>query len=171
MRTRWTSSWLVRPIARESGDGLTLHGVAIIVNTPCSDTLRRLSLLCRNLRGGPVRGFFLAATLQCAALAGCALPTSAPPAPAVVEVPAPAEQEAAPERSASVTVENWLPAPRAPAPRHIETKRAAPALPVTIKLTVAVSHEPAHRRRGGCGSRGGAGYRLANGRCAGRRRH
>jgi hypothetical protein len=27
-----------------------------------------------------------------------------------------------------------------------------------------------HRGRGGCGSRGGAGYRLPNGRCAGRKR-
>jgi hypothetical protein len=39
--------------------------------------------------------------------------------------------------------------------------------------TVSVVSPPVtytHHRRGGCGSRGGAGYRLANGRCAGRKR-
>jgi hypothetical protein len=39
--------------------------------------------------------------------------------------------------------------------------------------TVTVVSPPVtyvHHRRGGCGSRGGAGYRLPNGRCAGRKR-
>jgi hypothetical protein len=39
--------------------------------------------------------------------------------------------------------------------------------------TVTVVSPPityVHRGRGGCGSRGGAGYRLPNGRCAGRKR-
>ncbi len=39
--------------------------------------------------------------------------------------------------------------------------------PVTVASTLA---KPSARSSGGCGSRGGAGYRLPNGKCAGRKR-
>jgi hypothetical protein len=46
-----------------------------------------------------------------------------------------------------------------------------PTVPVTENAAAPFAAPPAHadsvHRRGGCGSRGGPGYRLANGRCAG----
>jgi hypothetical protein len=41
-------------------------------------------------------------------------------------------------------------------------------LPAVANTTLTPRY--VHRGRGGCGSRGGAGYRLPNGKCAGRRR-
>jgi hypothetical protein len=43
-------------------------------------------------------------------------------------------------------------------------------LPHSTVPTVTPPVAYIHHRRGGCGSRGGAGYRLPNGRCAGRKR-
>jgi hypothetical protein len=47
-------------------------------------------------------------------------------------------------------------------PSHILPHNTAPVVTPLVTYT--------HRGRGGCGSRGGAGYRLPNGRCASRRR-
>jgi hypothetical protein len=44
------------------------------------------------------------------------------------------------------------------------------ALPHSTVPAVSPPVTYIHHRRGGCGSRGGAGYRLPNGRCAGRKR-
>jgi hypothetical protein len=50
--------------------------------------------------------------------------------------------------------------------------RSSPShvLPHSTVCAVSAPVTYIHHPRGGCGSRGGAGYRLPNGRCAGRKR-
>lgn len=58
--------------------------------------------------------------------------------------------------------------------RFIERPKTAAAPKPVAPSPVAIPYYPhratyVRRGRGGCGSRGGAGYRLSNGKCAGRR--
>lgn len=111
-----------------------------------------------------MRPFIFAAIVGCAALTGCTMPIlPAPAAPAVNEaVPPPAlEDDAA---TNEIAPENWLPAPRASA-----AVREHKTAPVRTGAVVHSTHVVTHHHRGGCGSRGGPGYRLPNGRCASRR--
>jgi hypothetical protein len=89
------------------------------------------------------------AAMSGAIIAGCAM---APPLPVA------AERDATAPDAAPATVEE------APPPVAVVRVPAAPAKVLIVEHRSAAV--PAGPRRGGCGSRGGPGYRTASGRCA-----
>lgn len=102
----------------------------------------------------------------CVALTSCAAQNlfSQPASSPMIEGAAPPAALDEGVADAKVAPENWLPAPRASA--VVREHKTVPARTVAALIP---AYAVAHHGRRGCGSRGGPGYRLPNGRCASRR--
>jgi hypothetical protein len=89
------------------------------------------------------------ASVLCVWLAACSSPAAPTADPPVAVAPPTSEPAVAPSE-----------------PRPPETVVVAPEPPVVIDARPASVSVISHHRASGCGSRGGPGVRLANGRCA-----